>query len=198
MSTPGEQFSLTLAKSAGMVDVTGNIAATGRLLDVLRTEESHPQSVIGARVEFADDGSFDSSIGQPLAEVSDPADPWSSYLAGLRRSDCAGQIVLLQREKSAILGRVVVMLREGQPTRLLGQRTLRLQQFGITEVKRLTGQLAPPALLDLMGVRLVEAFDARRVTGGSETQSRWRRTARIFQERTGQTRLEVPGFRELE
>lgn len=139
-----------------------NLLATERLLGALRSEAEHPQSVINRDVWFEDDGSFDASIGPPLAEVPDPDNMENGYLVGLR-PDGVGQVVMLQRERGGVVGRVVITLQEGKPTRLLGERrTVWHPQSGLSRPERINGQLVPLDLLDQLGSALPEAFDAKR------------------------------------
>ncbi len=171
--TSSESFPLALPESAQPAEVEANVVATGRLLGVLRAEADHPQAVIGKELEFADDGSFDLTGLPPLAETPDPDDLGSGYLAGIRPSDGAGQVVLLQREKGGVVGRVVVTLQEGRPTRLFGERRVSWRpEFGLTRREMLKGQLATPELLDQLGVRLNGAFEAKRARMNDAKQPR--------------------------
>jgi hypothetical protein len=173
MTTPSESFPLALPESAQPVEVAANVAATGRLLGVLRTEVDHPQALIGKELEFADDGSFDLTGLPPLAETPDPDDMGSGYLAGIRPSDGAGQVVILQREKGGVVGRVIVTLHEGQPTRLFGERRVPWHpELGLTRREALKGQLATPELLDQLGIRLSGAFEAKRARMNDARQPR--------------------------
>jgi len=163
--------------------ITDNIAATGRLLDVLRSEADHPQALIGKEQDFMDDGSFDASVGPPLAETADPDNIGNGYLAGLR-PDGAGQVIILEREKGGVVGRAVLTLREGQPTRFLGDRLIPDRpEFGLTRRETVDGQLVPPQLLGQLGAQLVRAFDVKRArinAATGEKHHKLRRLARAF------------------
>lgn len=169
MLTPGEGFPV-VPETAGAIE--SNIAATEQLLDVLRAEAAHPRSVLPHLIPFNDDGSWNAGSG-PFLPTFTALEQWENmYQAGLR-ADGAGQVVLIPAaEGGGAGGRVVLTLRSGTATRLIGERTAKTGLYNIRPRERLDGRLAPPELLIMLGVKLVQSFEATRAVtyGESPTQ----------------------------
>lgn len=167
-----------------------NISATGKLLDTIRDEAAHPRSVISRELWFKDDGAFDLSAGPPLAAIADPESWGNSYMVGLR-PDGVGQVVMLQREKGGVVGRVVITLYDGAPTRLLGERRVWDPELGLSCRESIDGQLASPDLLDQLGVSLSKAFDAKRARLYDDKPGRLRTLASALLGITGRFRRDA-------
>lgn len=146
-----------------------NIAATNRLLSILEAEADRPDAVIG-RSEFPEKYQEyslgkDGSIGRPpLNFIPDPIDDNNTYWVGLR-PDHIGQVVMLQSERGAAIGRIELTMRPDTPTRAFGEREEEYLIGGAIRSSQrhvLKGELVSADTLENLGEGLLTAFDAIR------------------------------------
>jgi len=151
-------------------ETAADIDAVGSLLSVIEREAAHPQTVICDKAWFEEDGSFDATIGPLLAEIGDINND-NAYQVGLR-PDGLGQVIMLQRERGGVVGRVVISLSRGTRSKVYGERREPWGANGLTYRKILDGEPIDPNVLVGLSELLPVAFEEKRRRIAQEQRSR--------------------------